>query len=219
MFAMFCAAALFAAVASAQQPPPAEPWKWTLEQRVAARFDAAARAARVAESKARSASLPSLAPAPGDVLDGRAHPELFFPTEAFDHFMQVAYTFDSAVWRQGLRDRSPDILRTDAEWRELDEIVAPYAASLRRERDLLRSEDRANRLQRREIEAELASLRASSCSLRRDAFRAARARFGKEPFDRFLYSIGLEGFAATYSADHDFDKSREYLLFLEEHCQ
>jgi hypothetical protein len=219
--------ALLSLAASAQSPPY-EPWNWTLEERIAARFDARARAMRVAASKARAMSFPQMpaadssgasTPAPSDVLDGRANPEVFFPTEVFEHFIWKAYTLESPVWRQSMRDQSRDILRTDAEWRDLDAIVAPYAASLRRDIELVESEDRANGPQRREIERERETLHESNCSLRRDAFRAARARFGKERFDRFLYSVALTGFASSYSADHDFTKDRERVLFIEEHCQ
>jgi hypothetical protein len=204
----------------AQQSPPAEPWKWTLEQRLAARFDPHARAARVADPRAKGVqAMSAFGPVPSDVIDGSKHPELFLPTEIFEHFVWLAYTLESPLWRESMRDRSPDILRTDAEWRDLDAIVAPYANSLKRDGELLKIEDRSSAPKRREIERERANIQATRCSLLRDAFRGARARFGKERFDRFLYTVPTVGFASSYAPENDFEKDRERVLQIEERCQ
>src|SRR5947207_2610288 len=67
--------------------PNKSAWQWSVEERLAARFDPAAMAARVAESRAEQRRLKNFDPMfavpdspPGTILDeidGRRHPELF----------------------------------------------------------------------------------------------------------------------------------------------
>jgi hypothetical protein len=200
-----------------------EPWKWTREQRLAARFDANARAARIAEARSEnarrgrtSAAVFGRSDSPGDVIDGKSHPELFLPTELFENLVEWRVKNDE--FRLAWQQQADDILRTDDDWREFDKRVAPYAANLREEHELLEQEGRSSAPQRRQIEQHLLSIRASRCALTAAALRSVRAYFGKEKFDRFMYSIVARSMATTYAAQNPFDDTRAMLL-AKEACQ
>src|SRR5215203_6197679 len=93
------AAAYGSVSGGAKAEPPGKPaWRWTAEERLARRFDPEAMKARVAEQRAEQSASHMLFPkiddglfAEGeegtsgitDTLDGRKHPELFFPDELF----------------------------------------------------------------------------------------------------------------------------------------
>jgi hypothetical protein len=211
-------------IASPMVAQPAEPWKWTLEQRLAARFDPAMRAARVAEVEARDAKMkPNRASAsamglqaPGDVIDGNLHPELFLPTELFERFIRMVYVTD---WRPMIQPHATDVLRTDADWDALAERVAAYGANLAEDQELYLEQTRSARPRRIEIDKRLAELRAARCSLEKDAFRAVRQHFGAERFDRFLYVVVSRGIASVYAATDPVAETRARLTRNEEACQ
>jgi hypothetical protein len=227
MFLVVLAAIVLSLNAQDSSAPPAEPWKWTLEQRLQARFDPAARAARVADAVAREARIQRRVPRamsageqqPGDVIDGNQHPELFLPTELFERFVRLAYVMDSPTWRLSMRQRSDDILRTDADWEALDVHVAEYAANLKSDAALFDEEDRATRPRRAELERQLATIRASRCALEKHAMRRARAYFGAERFDRFLYLFASRGISSTYVATNPFSETQARLKATEESCR
>src|ERR1041385_4395853 len=107
---LFATLSLFAA-----SPPPPEPWKWSTEQRIAVRFDRNAQRQRAAESAGAAtfhATTVSGADATlhGDVLDGRTHPELFFPTELFDRFVKTLYADRLTNYRESIQQHSDDVL-------------------------------------------------------------------------------------------------------------
>src|ERR1043165_9197881 len=82
---------------------PAKPvWQWRVDERLAARFDEAARTQRVddylaqralrnPQSAARSAPM---MPRPVDVVHGTKHPELLLPHEIFTTFTRAAFEPD-----------------------------------------------------------------------------------------------------------------------------
>ena len=216
---------------SAQEPShPAEPWKWTLDERAAVRFDPAARVARVAEAEARDANYrvaagrahaeSTMSRKPADVIDGKLHPEMFFPTELFEQLVTMAYTWnDTPFWRRAIAQSSRDILGDERDWRELDTLVAGYAENLQRDFDLLKEEGRAGRARRSEIGAERETLHESRCKLEKEALRRARAHFGEERFNRFLYTAVAPQFSTSYMPENDFERTETRLRTNEEACQ
>ena len=217
---------------SAQQEPshPAEPWRWTLDERVAVRFDPAARAARVAEAEARDARYrvaagrayteSTASKKPSDVIDGKLHPEMFFPTELFEQLVTMAYTWnDTPFWRRAIAQSSWDILSDERDWGQLDTLVASYALNLQRDLDLLKEEGRAGRARRSEIEAERAKLHSSKCRLEKEALHRVRVYFGEERFNRFLYTAVAPQFSSSYVPENDFERTRIRLKANEEACQ
>src|SRR5438067_10052081 len=93
MMRSFALLLLMTSSALAQETLPTEPWKWTPEQRLAARFDKKLMAARVVEGKAQNGPGRARAMSNGaeatsqDFIIGRQHPELFLPTELFQGFI------------------------------------------------------------------------------------------------------------------------------------
>lgn len=129
---------IFLCAGSHAAQSPRRPWEWTDEERLAARADAAAAAARV-ERAARTAALNSTAVAarPFDVIAGQHEPQLLLPFEVFDYMMRMGFAEDAAT-RRAYR-AAKDVQRENAGlpsifWDELESMTAPYRGSLARQR-------------------------------------------------------------------------------------
>ncbi len=184
------------------QAPPREPWKWTLEQRLSARFSSAAQKARVAQVEAtdrRKPAVPSFsvevpgAKATSDVIDGDIHPELLLPTELFEAFVRSSFVSLPDLYPRHVRIRSDDVLRVEDDWVKLAALSAEYISLIRQEHFLLEESVTASRSRKADIEQELERLRAAKCGTQATAFRAVRNEFGRERFDRFLYTVTASG--------------------------
>src|SRR5207244_11207926 len=124
--------------ASKDQAPAKPPWRWTLDERLAARVDPRAAAERVRSARGARISASSGTPSkenemPADQIDfigGREHPELFMPWELFDRMMRGAYA-DNPEVRSDFREASTKSPGGGAvpfaEWNRLDAISLPYA--------------------------------------------------------------------------------------------
>jgi hypothetical protein len=182
-----------------------EVWEWTVEERLAARFDLGSRQARVDEH-ARSVrekrptrpggnSVESL-PLPFDSLRGNATPELLLASEIFGEFVRVAYAFDDDVASQ---------IRLDAERRAalaglpptfmvaLGDAVRDYAETERGVRELRERLNRGAGAETEQLLTDLRRMEAEACRRRVSAMNALRAEYAG--FDRFLY----QGLAANLS--------------------
>lgn len=197
---------------------------------MAARFDEHARAARVAESRkvqamARAAktgvySIDKSGPVASDVINGRTHPELYFPTELFEQLVTMIYTWkEPDFWRRAFAQESRDILVTAKEWREFDALTSEYGANLRRDYELYFQEDRATRSERMAIEQQRDRLHGDKCALEKMALRRVREKFGREKFDRFLYVAVAPKFSDTVAPENNFEETRERIRRDEESCQ
>lgn len=167
---------LAATVCQAADPP----WKWNSAQRLALRFDSGARAAR-AQVEARE--VPARAgQAPIDVLDGAKNPELFFPFELLEAMVSLYVVNPSWLWDE--IDKRGDKLLDSRESRQLfEDAVSAYAS--------LTNEERAAMLQQSTAQdgtRNLSSIRKSKRVAEADALRKLRRAFGRERFDRFLYT-------------------------------
>jgi len=213
--------------AFAQQPTAAQPWKWTLEQRLAVRFDPHYRAERIAEADVQNrmmeARIRNHAPttatprrAPGDVINGRDHPELLLPTELFEYFVRNLTWSDE--FRRAYQQQATEI-RSDVDWKALLERVEPFAANLREERKLLDDLDHATRPDRDVVNRRIVQLRSERCSVKKAALRSVRALLGKERFNRFLYETIAPSESITYDTTHSFDELRASLVAVEVNCQ
>lgn len=191
-----------AARAGAPQKPV---WAWTTEERLQARFDPAAREARIraflaqrnADRSGRwrlESNGVSDSPRPTDIVRGLDHAELLLPFEIFSTFTRAAYAVE---------DETSRIIREDA---------AQKAAALGLPTDFLEVVERESQpyleLQRRELDlrdtiargegdpvlvmANVREIAGDECPLRAAAIRRLRARYGAA-FDRFLYSAVAPG--------------------------
>ena len=186
--------------ASAMTAPPSKPiWQWTTDERLAARFDEAARIRRVAAfeaqraiSHARAVALPRR---PADSIHGSEHPELLMPFEIFTSFTDAAYGADDDVARHVQRDATvqasklglpPEFLPT------LRKQARAFIAMQREERTLKQQIFTGGMRDPQSGIARLRELQKSECASRAAAMRNLRARFGAS-FDRFLYSAIAPG--------------------------
>ena len=172
---------------------PRRPWQWTDAERIAARADrhlAEERIAAHGHRLAPSSSSPAISATPaGDVIDGHVHPELFFRWELFRLLLNGAFAPSEEgrrIFREARAELAPAPLPPEF-WSRLEAASRDYlrindaaralnarAGSARgRERDLLTQQSNA--------------LQAGQCANLTRALETARASFGAEAFDRFLY--------------------------------
>jgi hypothetical protein len=165
---------------------------------MAARFNPAALAGRIAERKAEQKRLRArfgdlleatdkIAAATGegsasagvvDEIDGRKSPELFFPTELFTILIEAGYPPSGSVSesRQRISERAAALGFGRDLWPRLASAAAPFL-KLRRERDRLAAK----------LDGSRADDSETWCRKRAEALAAAKAEFGEELFLRLLY--------------------------------
>ena len=182
----------------AASPPSAKPaWQWTVDERLAARFDEAARARRVDEYLAQRAVTGNRAPAtaianrPTDVIHGSKHPELLLPSEIFTSFTRAAYEEDdetAANVRAGAAPQLPSLgLPADflSSWRS---IAGVFITQQQEELRLKRAVYSGKSTNSARDKARLRQLGALECRSRADAIRRLRTAFGAR-FNQFLYAV------------------------------
>lgn len=162
------------------------PWQWSDQERIAARLDPV----YIASHSKRSAT------EPGKVIfaiDGRANPHLFLPFELFNRLMGGLSTdtrfrdMTRAMFAERIRSfgyQNPDVF-----WTELETVTAPHLALLHRNAALHDKMQMAARSERDGMAREIEGLQIPLCRSRTDALDAARVHFGRETFDRFLYTV------------------------------
>jgi|ERR1043165_483252 hypothetical protein len=179
---------------------PAKPvWQWTVDERLAARFDEAARTQRVddylaqralrnPQSAARSAPM---MPRPVDVVHGTKHPELLLPHEIFTTFTRAAFEREddtaAAIRMDAARRAVPLKLPADflVSWRTLaDRFIVLQREELQLRRTLYSGTSRNSARDA----ARLRDLGPLECRSRAEAMNALRAKFGTR-FDQFLYEV------------------------------
>jgi hypothetical protein len=182
------------------------PWLWTDEERLAARFDAAAQTARVeafmttrgeapAAGRVKSTAVFQPSNRPADIILGRDHPELLMPFEIFGIFVRAAY---------GREDDVAQSVRRDAQEKATAlGLPTDFLATLERESiELIRVErdygDADSAYSRRkpttvgETAARQKSFEARACPLRTQAIKQLRSIYGVR-FYQFLYSAIAPG--------------------------
>lgn len=164
---------------------------WTIEERLAERFDRAQISARniaYADEMARTGRvIASTATGVSEnkrwsmtyVIDGRRDPELFLPHELFDALMTGLQPDESVRVKQ--RNYYKDVLRRagyDGEkfWADLESVSAAYLPLRYRTGQPASVEL---------VKAEAMAL----CSERYNALEAARRLFGRREFDIVLYTV------------------------------
>jgi len=158
---------------------PRNAWEWSLEERIAARTDPAARRARIAES------------AHADSIHGNTHPEILLPTEILASFIRAGWSREDETAR-GVREHAQSRIEELALPHDLLnalQLEATELIALAREEDQLRENQATTPALLRELE----SLETRQCSLRATVIVTMRDRFGSTTFDRFLYEIVAPG--------------------------
>jgi hypothetical protein len=204
---------------AAESAPPAAAkpaWKWTLEERLAARFDAE-------QQKKRNAADVAEGYTDWDdehtvTIVGRTHPEVFLPWELFDQLLRSGLAEDLEV-RQAMRsvieERAVALGFGLELWDQLEQLGARFH-QLKQQR----LEDA-----RRGVPSPTAGLSAEErlrlasegpCGVRAEAFAAALKLWGEEKTLRLLYeAVAPDAFVTTLrSANYP-----EELVFVGRGCQ
>jgi hypothetical protein len=216
-------------VPEAGSKPATKPaWKWTLEERLAARFDPAAMAERQAQYQAeqeairkrQGGSLPEdearVTRSVIEKRDGRRTPELFLPGELFDLLLDGAFApgrerADLQGSRAHYEQWAAALGLGSNFWERLEEAAAPYLT-------LLQKGGRQRLPSRADIAAKGEEGRFHICRARLQALEAAGAELGEEAFLRLLY----EGVAPSYqeiSLYSDYQEKAEDLRLQEGGCR
>lgn len=171
---------------------PKEVWQWTLEERIADRTNAALARERVDSSKPGQPQNAENLATIVDRFNGKSHPELFLPHEAFETFVTFAFSGDPRA-SQGRRDAMTGELGSRGFppdfWERLRSITAIYVADTNVLQDLGVDTRQANIPRRHRAESALELKQKDLCRSSADAFAAARDQFGREKLDRFLYEV------------------------------
>jgi hypothetical protein len=191
-----------AGVAAAAEPAPRRSWEWTLEDRIALRTSAEAAQQRLLVSGRRTKGVAKFAANAKsatvvDSFDGQTHPELFLPYQVFEELVKLSLLSDvrtSQLFREGL---SPEVQRYGLPpdfWDRLRTISAIYTADVHAMRNA-QLKVAANQ----KTDSVTDRYRAL-CRSRAEALAAARAEFGRQRLDRFLYEvIAVNMFSTAFS--------------------
>jgi hypothetical protein len=211
--------------------PPKPAWKWSVDERLAARFDPEAMAAREAERQAKETELrkswadplseekarTTEAPSVQEVIYGSKTPELFLPVELFGMLLESGFLpkeggehlQQSRGW---IEERAAALGFGRDFWDRLEETATPYLK-------LLRKEDRQHPV----IQAEdYGEDRTRLCRARAHALEAAQTEFGEESFLHLLYEAVAPNAAIARllgPRPPDYKRYAEELLFQERGCQ
>lgn len=199
--------------AKAKSNDSVKPWELSVQERLRKRFDPVSIRERKTveatepfgykrESASRSTRNADDADEKLNVVLGRRNPELLMPWELFND-LKHAYSRDP-IMRETLREvwekRSADIDLPSDFWQELEIAAADYIQGSSEEIDLFGELNRtSNPVDQDQIRRKLLAL--GLCAKRAAALERARATFGREKFDRFLYTAIAPDLSVT---DSDF---------------
>ncbi|HYI08682.1 MAG TPA: hypothetical protein VEK57_06400 [Thermoanaerobaculia bacterium] len=192
--ALFLLAVLVAVPLCAQSSN--EPWKMTVEERIARRTNPELARERVRGGRTVDPSNPVSTNTESqplkDAFDGKSHPELFLPFEVFRQVIKLAFTGDprhGQLIRDGLM---PEVERLGLPrdfWERFRSVSAIHTADLWALDDLGAGVREQSGPARRRAEQAQTLKHDDVCRSRADALAAARKEFGRERFDRFLYEV------------------------------
>ncbi len=187
-------------------------WQWTLDERLAARFDPAAQAAREAAHRDVIAHLQLGGPA--DVVDGNESPELYLPTELFNQLLNVAFLdldFLGPERKHRIETRAAALGFKNDLWPRLEAAVSPYLKLRRTPYRLFGGE---TELGGKGLFGQ-PSRELAVCHLQAEALAAAKAEFGERAFLRLLYEAVAPTTRLSYTVN---SLSRAQARFIEEGC-
>ena len=202
-----------------------EAWQWTDDERIAARLDPVKIRERAAAHAARSFKrlgvLSSLAVGSGEQvsfrIDGAENPELFLPFELFGQLLRGvdwnAPSIDRDVERAILAPKIKSFgYEPDRFWTALGSVAKRYFEVRDGTQASASNHARAEATQSPSgpIDAHIVL-----CRERQTALTAARAYFGREKFDRFLYEV----VAPTLSSSSRAPDGAQGLRYMAGGCQ
>lgn len=193
-------------------------WAWTDRERLAARYDptfVSHRLATAIQDKRVGGDVAQVAV----IIDGDRNPELIMPAELMAG-VAMAYSDDPGVrgkWRAQWAAGS-EFLGEDF-WPRLYVACRPFIDADVESSRLQREMRVAPEGERENLKEKWSAVNASICPTRAGALAAARATFGRERFDRFLYEVIARGQVVRSTAASTPEASAEMLLWIEGGCQ
>jgi hypothetical protein len=227
---------VWAAVGAADNSASKPAWKWTLEERLAARLDPAAIKARhikeAAYQKAMAEHWKKLGIAKEDAaeedasdnssnavtstINGSESPELFLPSELFEHLLEgfSSDEVDRVEIRRLYGDRATALGFGSDLWSRLEKVVSPYL-ELRNERERKALAARARNSSRhgdsRDDDSAMDADDLLFCRSRAEALSAAKAEFGEESFLRLLYEAVAPSLSRTFFVNATLAEQQRFL--------
>ncbi|MEP7013376.1 MAG: hypothetical protein ABJC13_23900 [Acidobacteriota bacterium] len=204
------------------QDSPRPPWKWTDEERIAKRYDPSSMHSRendyIAKTEGAAVAIGR------DVVDGDKNPELFLPSEVYQGLLRRAFSSvpeASQVFRDGYQSKSGGLRIDDDFWQRLERTARPYLDSTKAQLALVKEYQTAHPGRRAEIDRQADERGITDCRLVIQNLEAARATFGREAFDRFLYEAVAPGMSSisVNGASVDSYLSADHLRYLAGGCQ
>ncbi|HEX9981972.1 MAG TPA: hypothetical protein VGF69_01790 [Thermoanaerobaculia bacterium] len=193
--------------------PPKALWQRTDEERLGERFDPRSMRERRAREATEPFGVSRSAGAGNDdgsnVIVGARNPELLLPWELFNHLMNTTNLPEPEHrdgWPRIYAERAAGLDLPSDFWQRLDRVTAAYRtliASRWAAEALLNNDDRADdaaaRMRLQEVDQAM-------CAERAHALENARLEFGRDWFDRFLYTAPAKSLTVISSdetpADH-----------------
>jgi hypothetical protein len=202
-------------------PLTAKPaWEWSDEERIRARFDPASiherSAAHAATHPLSAQSVDNSRSASQYVIDGSRDPALFLPVELLDVLLQGLHS-DAAFRAHARVALAQGIRRTgyqeDDFWNKLQRLSEPYRA-------LLSQPNRFTIQYVKRPDGTIGSfpIDIGRCVARSSLLQNARATFGAQKFDQFLYTAVAPEVWRGGGGTHSVDPAQE-LLFVSKGCR
>jgi hypothetical protein len=210
--------------------PEKPAWQWTLDERLAKRFDPEARRARVAAKTAEETAYQKRLDAAGsfpldgaggfveesrrrdiDVINGRKNPELFLPVELFTYLIQDAFPpegVDPSEYRRMVEERAVALGFGSDLWTRLGKVAAPVLRLERQREELAKRNPSGVRVKKG---AEMDDSDLVLCRARAEALAQAEAEFGKESLFRLLYQATITSTEVVYDLYGGMEEHQRYL--------
>lgn len=197
-------------------------WEWTLDERLAVRFNPtlAMQRANKLSAAVRSVEVSTGVADLLDVVDGNETPELFAPGELFNVLLN-GYRGDKAfrdISRSLLRERIQQFgLDHEQFWTDLEVITSNYLTIAARRETLLAKVAEASPREQRRLVRGLQDMDRELCAARAEALADARHYFGADTFNRFLYTVVAPGL--RIGSDTTAEATPGHVRFLEGGCK
>jgi hypothetical protein len=191
-----------------------------MEQRLALRLDPRSIRAR-ADAAADAVGAPQMTvQSEGGrfVVDGGRDPQLFLPWELFGNLVGSVRD-DSVRERERLANEIAAFgWKKEQFWQTLGALTSEYQARNLRLIQLMQTMESLPPAGRRAAEARVEAENIALCGMRADALVRARAHFGAEEFDRFLYTAVAPHMQISSSGTAD-EGERRRLMYVEGGCR
>ncbi|HET7522675.1 MAG TPA: hypothetical protein VFJ79_00880 [Acidimicrobiales bacterium] len=195
------------------------PEDWTLEERLAVRFDPgdvrrrreADRAAMVksGDLTAEQAAVEAADDECTNSVAGSRNPELFLPSEIFEKLIFVGFNPDPEFQRATRQLLEPRLrtagLDPETFWTTLESIARKVIQANNEFLDLDKQFQTTRGAEHRRIKQRAEAVAIAKCGPRAEALARARATFGEKTFDRFLYHGIAPDMARFMGGDPDAD--------------